>query len=68
MLRNIAKVAKPEVTVVVEGKKITLTSVSAVKTMVVSGVLDEEVDETTADGRKVKVSDTAAAVAAAAEL
>ena len=51
------QVAKPTLTIEVEGKKMKMKSVSAVKTITLEFNLDEEFDDTTPDGRKTKVGD-----------
>lgn len=54
-MRVVGNKVKPNITIKVEGNKVTITSTSTFKTTEISCTLGEEFDETTADDRKVKV-------------
>ena len=54
-LRKIGKLAKPELTITVNGNNIKMKSVSTFRTFEAEANVGEEFDETTPDGRKVKV-------------
>ena len=56
VLRKMASTIKPNTEIKVEGNKWTIKTISTFKTTEVTFTLGEEFDETTADGRKVKVS------------
>ena len=55
MLRKLGATTKPNVRFEKNGDEWTFTTISAIKTIVIKFKLNEEFDEETADGRKVKV-------------
>ena len=55
VMRKLGQTTKPNIKFVQNGDEWTFTTTSAVKTTVVKFKLNEEFDEETADGRKVKV-------------
>lgn len=55
-LRQMGNLAKPDLLISVDGSGVvTMKSVSTLKTIEIKFKLDEEFDESTADGRKTKV-------------
>lgn len=54
--RKLIESTKPVITFKLDGNKMTMRTVSALKTTTISFTFDEEFDEETADGRKVKAS------------
>lgn len=54
-LRNMGKLAKPTLTVTIDGKSFYMKSESTFKTIESKCNIDEEFDEETPDGRKCKV-------------
>lgn len=55
-LRKMGNLAKPDLLISVDDNSVvTMKSVSTLKTVEIKFKLDEEFDETTADGRKTKV-------------
>lgn len=54
-MRKMGNLAKPTLSITIEGDKVTLKNSSTFKTTEVSFKLGEEFDESTADGRNVKV-------------
>ena len=55
VMRKLAMTTKPNIKFVQNGDEWTFTTTSAVKTTQIKFKLNEEFDEETADGRKVKV-------------
>ncbi len=55
MLRKLGATTKPNVRFEKNGDQWTFTTISSIKTIIVKFKLNEEFDEETADGRKVKV-------------
>lgn len=55
MLRKLASTAKPEQHITIDGDNWTIKTTSLVKNTEIKFTLGQEFDETTADGRKVKV-------------
>ena len=55
MLRKLGATTKPNVKFEKQGDVWTFSTISAIKTIVITFKLNEEFDEETADGRKVKV-------------
>ena len=56
VLRKLASVAKPSMEITVDGDTCTLKTLSTVKNTEISFKIGEQFDETTGDGRNVKVS------------
>ncbi|KAA0201253.1 Fatty acid-binding protein type 3 [Fasciolopsis buskii] len=56
--RKLIESTKPVITFKLDGNKMTMRTVSALKTTTISFTFDEEFDEETADGRKVKTKFT----------
>lgn len=56
-LRKMGNMVKPTLTISIDGDKVVLKNSSTFKTTEISFKLGEEFDETTADGRTVKVKD-----------
>lgn len=54
-LRKMGNMAKPTLIITIDGDKVVLKNSSTFKTTEISFKLGEEFDETTADGRNVKV-------------
>lgn len=54
-LRKMGNMVKPTLTITIDGDKVMLKNSSTFKTTEISFKLGEEFDETTADGRTVKV-------------
>lgn len=54
-LRKMGNVVKPTLIITIDGDKVVLKNSSTFKTTEISFKLGEEFDETTADGRNVKV-------------
>lgn len=57
-MRKMAATIKPTQQISIEGNKWTIKTHSTLKNTEISFVLGEEFEETTADGRKVKVNNT----------
>ena len=56
VLRKLASVAKPSMEITVDGDTCHLKTLSTVKNTEISFKMGEQFDETTGDGRNVKVS------------
>ena len=56
MLRKLGANTKPNVKLEKNGDNWTFSTISAIKTIIITFKLNEEFDEETADGRKVKVN------------
>lgn len=56
-LRKMGNMVKPTLIITIDGDKVVLKNSSTFKTTEISFKLGEEFDETTADGRNVKVKD-----------
>jgi fatty acid-binding protein 3 len=55
LLRKVGNTTKPNVNFKVEGDEWTFTTTSAIKSATIKFKLNQEIDEETMDGRKVKV-------------
>ena len=56
VMRKMANMAKPTIEISVDGDNWTIKTITTIKTTEITFKLNEEFNETTADGRKVKVT------------